>query len=193
MGTIKTTNIETITGSGTLTLGQSGETISVPSGVTMSVPSGGLSGQNYPAFYAVMSDNQSISDNVNTTIQFDTEIFDTDSAFDTSTYTFTVPSGKGGKYFVFVEAYASSDGASDLEYTNVSIYVNGTERGRSQWDFRDNDALAAAPNRSMIFDLSEGDAVLCSMRINTNSGTQTIIAGSGVRKDTAFGAYRLGA
>jgi hypothetical protein len=35
MGTIKTTNIETITGSGTLTLGQSGETISIPSGATL--------------------------------------------------------------------------------------------------------------------------------------------------------------
>jgi hypothetical protein len=35
MGTIKTTNIETITGSGTLTLGQSGETITIPSGVTL--------------------------------------------------------------------------------------------------------------------------------------------------------------
>jgi hypothetical protein len=30
MGTIKTTNIEPITGSGTLTLGQSGETITIP-------------------------------------------------------------------------------------------------------------------------------------------------------------------
>jgi hypothetical protein len=35
MGTIKTTNIETITGSGTLTLGQSGETINIPSGCTI--------------------------------------------------------------------------------------------------------------------------------------------------------------
>jgi len=34
MGTIKTTNIETITGSGTLTLGQSGETITTGTGVT---------------------------------------------------------------------------------------------------------------------------------------------------------------
>ena len=37
MGTIKTTNIETITGSGTLTLGQSGETITVPSGTTVNM------------------------------------------------------------------------------------------------------------------------------------------------------------
>jgi len=36
MGTLKTTNIQTITGSGTLTLGTSGETVSVGSGVTLS-------------------------------------------------------------------------------------------------------------------------------------------------------------
>ena len=35
MGTLKTTNIQTITGSGTLTLGTSGETVNVPSGVTI--------------------------------------------------------------------------------------------------------------------------------------------------------------
>ena len=36
MGTIKTTNIESISGSGTVTLGTSGETFNVPSGVTLS-------------------------------------------------------------------------------------------------------------------------------------------------------------
>ena len=36
MGTLKTTNIQTITGSGTLTLGTSGETVSLGSGVTVS-------------------------------------------------------------------------------------------------------------------------------------------------------------
>ena len=35
-GTLKVSNIETSSGSGTITLGQSGETVSVPSGVTMS-------------------------------------------------------------------------------------------------------------------------------------------------------------
>ena len=36
MGTLKTTNIQTITGSGTLTLGTSGETLALGSGVTLS-------------------------------------------------------------------------------------------------------------------------------------------------------------
>tara|TARA_R100001594_G_scaffold147950_1_gene201981 strand:+ start:566 stop:1153 length:588 start_codon:yes stop_codon:yes gene_type:complete len=36
MGTLKTTNIQSISGSGTVTLGTSGETFNVPSGVTIS-------------------------------------------------------------------------------------------------------------------------------------------------------------
>ena len=54
MGTIKTTNIETITGSGTLTLGQSGETISVPSGATLDLSSAtqtGVGGVNTQCFF----------------------------------------------------------------------------------------------------------------------------------------------
>jgi hypothetical protein len=51
MGTIKTTNIETITGSGTLTLGQSGETITIPSGATLDLSNATQTGvyqvQNY--------------------------------------------------------------------------------------------------------------------------------------------------
>ena len=61
MGTIKTTNIETITGSGTLTLGQSGETISVPSGATINLSNAtqtGVGGVNTPAFFAYLNSNQ---------------------------------------------------------------------------------------------------------------------------------------
>ena len=54
MGTIKTTNIETITGSGTLTLGQSGETISVPSGATINLSNAtqtGVGGTNTQLYF----------------------------------------------------------------------------------------------------------------------------------------------
>jgi hypothetical protein len=36
----------------TITIGASGDTITIPSGASMTVPNGGLSGQNYPAFEA---------------------------------------------------------------------------------------------------------------------------------------------
>ena len=40
MGTLKTTNIQTITGSGTLTLGTWGELLTVPKGVTTKLTDG---------------------------------------------------------------------------------------------------------------------------------------------------------
>ena len=103
MGTIKTTNIEPIADNGTVTLGSSGDTITIPSGVTM-VNNGtqtGFGGVNTPAFQAKVSSSQSISDDTFTKIQFNTEDFDTDGVYDNSTnYRFTVPSGQAGKYAI---------------------------------------------------------------------------------------------
>jgi len=103
MGTIKTTNIETITGSGTLTLGQSGETINVPSGATLNMSNGTMtlnsSMKNTPSFAARRNSNQSISNNTETKIAYDQEVFDTDSAYDNSTnYRFTPQTA--GKYLI---------------------------------------------------------------------------------------------
>ena len=119
MGTIKATNIQTITGSGTLTLGTSGETVSFGSGVT---------GLNYPAFEAKRSSGQgSVADNTATKVQFDTKFFDTDSCYDNSTnYRFTPT--VAGKYFVyaFIVGGASS-GNGDNKDTKIHIYKNGVQ------------------------------------------------------------------
>ena len=55
------------------------------------------SAANTPMVRAVPSGNQSISSSTNTTVVFNTEIVDSDSAF--ASNTFTVPSGKAGQYF----------------------------------------------------------------------------------------------
>ena len=52
-----------------------------------------------PAFSTYIASNQTLSDATTTKANFDTEEFDTDSAFDTSNNRFTVPSGEDGKYF----------------------------------------------------------------------------------------------
>ena len=56
---------------------------------------------NTPAFLAYQSSNQGINDNAYSIIQANTEVYDTDNAYNNSTYTFTVPSGKAGKYIFF--------------------------------------------------------------------------------------------
>ena len=74
MGTLKTTNIQTITGSGTLTLGTSGETLTIPTGVTV----GGLM-SNTPAFSARPNADQTIATNSFVKLSLQTENFDTGS------------------------------------------------------------------------------------------------------------------
>ena len=78
MGTLKTTNIEPIADNGTVTLGSSGDQFTLATGVTMTVPNGGLSGQNYPAFFAYLSTTTNLSDAVTTKVVCDTKGLDTD-------------------------------------------------------------------------------------------------------------------
>jgi hypothetical protein len=52
-----------------------------------------------PRWLTYVGTNQSLTNNTNTTFQYDTERYDSDGAFDTSTYTFTVPVGEAGVYF----------------------------------------------------------------------------------------------
>ena len=88
----------------------------------------GLGGST-PAFFATMfgrgSDQTGLSDNTDTKVQFTTEMFDTDSAYDNSTnYRFTVPSGKAGKYFFSATVNSLRSGANPRS-KYVSIYKNG--------------------------------------------------------------------
>ena len=61
-----------------------------------------LKSSNTPSLKAVRGSAQAIANTTSTVVIFDTEIYDTDSAYDNSTGVFTVPSGKGGKYFFAV-------------------------------------------------------------------------------------------
>jgi len=118
-------------GSGTITLGASGETISIPSGATLTVPNGGLTGQNYPAFEATINGTQFINDSTQTKIQFDTEIFDTDSAYDATTnYRFTPQ--VAGKYFVYSSISSARNGSDNGVKRQISyFYKNGSGIARS--------------------------------------------------------------
>ena len=149
--------------------------------------------QNTPAFEAYLSGNQTVTDGATTLIEFDTEVFDTDSAFDTATYKFTVPSGKDGKYFIFSRLTFSAGAVSNLNNADTNIYLNGSVIGRSANNFTNSDVAQAVEECTMILDLSAGDYIQVYGRLDINSGTALIIAGSGARiLDSAFGAYRIG-
>ena len=79
---------------------------------------------NTPAFFVKVGSNQSVSDDTYTTVAFDTEVYDTDSAFNTSTYKFTVPSGKAGKYIFFAHITYSNAGLAAGERNQIYFKVN---------------------------------------------------------------------
>jgi len=88
----------------------------------------GIGGTNIPSFQVTRSTNQSIPHNTNTKIQFNSEVFDTDSAYDNATnYRFTVPTGKGGKYFVYCFISLGTTGGATRDYAlSLTIYKNGS-------------------------------------------------------------------
>jgi len=184
MGTIKATNIEPIADNGTVTLGSSGDTITVPSGVTVA---GGLA--NTPSFKAYMNSTQTVSSEVYTKLQIDTEVWDTDNCYDSTTnYRFTPT--VAGKYFVY-GAYRYDTGSADqVRYAEVIIYKNGsphtdgTQIGNfGTYTFRN----MLLPVTSLIEFNGTTDYVELFMLRDTASGTNV----NGGSRYTYFGAYKI--
>ena len=133
MSKIETNTIDTISGSATMQVGStntstinigvSGDTVNIPSGVTIANAGTATGfGDNTPSLKAVRGSAQSIPNTTSTVVIFDTEIYDTDSAYDNSTGIFTVPSGKGGKYAFFVTGGYDDNG--DINICNFWLSKN---------------------------------------------------------------------
>ena len=120
-GTLKVGTITTSSGSGTITLGQSGETVNIPSGTTVSG-----AGANTPAFEAYGSAHMTgVADATWTKLTMNTEKFDTDSMYDNSSNYRFLPT-ISGKYFVYVNAGMFSETSNKMNVANVAIYKNGS-------------------------------------------------------------------
>ena len=174
-GTLKVGTITTSSGSGTITLGQSGETVDMANGsITLN-----SSMTNTPAFSAYDASNQTIPNTTYTLLEFDTESFDTDSAYNTSTYKFTVPSGKGGKYLIgcAVKATAATDRLIlRLEKNDANTFyseTNSDSNGSGQFN--------------LIMDLSAADHLKVAVYQNSG-GNLNLEGGSGTNN---FYGYKL--
>ena len=109
-------------------------TIPVASGGTGAITLAAAGLANTPSFRATMSGDQSLANETFTKIEFDTETWDTNTAYDVSTYRFTVPAGEGGKY-CFISQIAI-DNLDDQEAISSAYYVNGSRDDlsyNSQW------------------------------------------------------------
>lgn len=179
MSTLKVDTILKRTGTGTITVGQSGDTISIPSGATLSV-AGSTSGlpDNTPAFKVYDSSDQSVADNSYVKATFGTEEYDTDSAF--ASNKFTVPTGEGGKYFFYGSFGFNSNAVNDISYADVKLYKNGSAATASPQQFIYNDTTGFF--RSCVFaytgtlTLAAGDYVEVYGRIDDINGSSMVFA-----------------
>jgi len=110
----------------TITIGESGDTVSIPSGCTIanSGTATGFGESNTPSFRANPASGTTVAHDTATKIAYTTEVYDTDGAYDASNSKFVVPSGKAGRYF-FV-AMLEYNITSATTSARVQIRKNGS-------------------------------------------------------------------
>ena len=183
MSKLETNTIDTVSGTTNLTIGSTNTS-------TITMPNGKLTGHNYPAFYRVKTSGTSITHNTYTRVAFDTERFDTDNAM-TST-TFTVPTGKGGKYFFYSTVIVDANALTQLSYINSNFYKNGSSANNILFDFRNNHVQQFNCPNTIILDLVPGDYMELYIRGYDTSGNPNV-NGDSSRDITYFMGYRIGA
>jgi hypothetical protein len=181
MSKLETNTIDTVSGTTNLTIGSTNSS-------TVTFESGAATGHMYPAFFARLSSNQTLSDSTNTKATLDTKDIDTDSAFDNTTnYRFTVPSGKAGKYVIYYGAYFFGTGGIDRTWTRLNL--NGSSIQVNYFDLSSGDLRTSNPNTA-ILDLSVGDYLELFLTLDGLGGTLQAAADG---KSTYLGGYRIGA
>ena len=174
----------------TITIGASGDTISIPSGATIanSGTATGFGGDNTPMFLVSGgSGNQTISHASGTTITYNQEIIDTDNAF--ASNIFTVPSGEAGKYYIYGSVTVQTTGGVSTNRFGVGyIYKNGSSYRQQYLSHEDHNGFSTIHNVCAIMDLSVGDYIELYYYGTMSSGVPRVRADD---KGTYLGGYKL--
>ena len=178
MSKLETNQVDPSTGT-TLTLGTSGDTISIPSGVTIanSGTATGFGGTTAPYASVYRNGDQTISDATWTKIQFNVENVDSANAFDSTTnYRFNPQTS--GYYFVSANLGTGVTSDNVVDKILLTIYKNGSgitgALGIRDWDtvgINYNDQV----NTSVIVQMNgSSDYIEAFAYIDVTSGTPRV-------------------
>ena len=137
------------------------------------------SATNTPAFSAYSSADRVISNNTATLVAANAENFDTDSAYDTSTYKFTP--GVAGKYFLYFRYFYTGTFTSTIR---GYIYKNGTDVAHNDFTHVQSD------NGGMISTIvtSDTDDYFQAYTYQNSGSSRSTVGGSRLIE---FGGYKL--
>ena len=156
------------TNTSTINIGVSGDTVNIPSGVTIANAgtATGFGETSDVLFLATINANQSLSHEVMTKINFDTEVHDVGSCYDTTNKRFTVPSSKGGYYNIGAKICFEASANSKQNIGWLQPYKNGSQidlagGGYSQYSMYQNNSANGTRNivcqATFIVSLSASD------------------------------------
>jgi len=183
-GTLKVSNIETSSGSGTITIGQSGETVALGSGASQTLAA------NTPTWIAALGSNQTITANgTMTLVECSTVLKDSDSAYTNTSgnYKFTCPSGQAGTYYVFGSGAIYGGGDDTMKNFFLQLYKNGSMYGHFNNYYQTTTIRYAATSHAIIMDLAVGDTVQLYIGADSTGTTQIY----NQTYSTFFGGYKL--
>jgi hypothetical protein len=132
-----------------ISIGESGDTITLPSTATLTnFP------DNTPAFNVKLSGNQDVSDGVGTVVAFNSAQVDTDSAFNTSTYRF-IPQ-TAGKYFISFTMFALSANAGNGNLYSMTAHIrkNGSNQTEVVQDYNNSFIRQGVATTTTIIDMN---------------------------------------
>ena len=189
MSTLKVDEILKRTGTGTITIGQSGDTISIPSGATLnSAGTNTLEGiANTPSFHIRKSSNQTgLSSGGWTKVTFDDEVFDTDNAF--ASDKFTAPSD--GKYFFTSAAKINDGGTNTLLGSGMRFTINGAIAAEELHFMANGSNGAEGKSVTAVLNLTASQYVEAYAYAQDDAGGTCSITG-GNDRDTFFMGFKL--
>jgi hypothetical protein len=164
-------------GSGTITIGASGETINVVG--TLQNNGAGVGGANSPYFQAYQSGSAQTIGATWTKVQINTEVVDSANAYDNSTnYRFTPQTA--GKYFIYGQVTSAT--STDMDRCMSGIYLNGSRV--SQTNSYNGDSSSA--HTATIVDLN-GSSDYVELYGYFGVSTSTDLQG----RACFFGGYKL--
>ena len=160
-------------------------TVPIGSGGTGATTLAGAGLTNAPAFEVYLSAAQSVSSGVTTKITFDTEVFDTNSAF--ASNKFTVPADEGGKYLFILWCHVANT-ATDAASQNLFLYKNGASVWQANCHFAANTIKRLLMAITWIDDASATDYFEGYASV---SGTSPSVLGGTGSFGSFFGGYKL--
>ena len=190
MSTLKVDTILKRSGTGTITLGQSGDTLAIPAGATIanSGTATGFGDDNKPILSVGLSSTQSMSDNTWTTIVFQTEILDADGIYNNST---GIATPTAGTYLMIFAANVGGGGNSSLLSAGVKFLVGSTVTAEQTVNSASNNSNYANLVTSYIQTFDGSTTVACQAYNDVSSGTPSVYGGGNPRFGATFQMVKL--